>query len=314
MRLEQLEYLVKLSQCRSLSEASERLFITQQSLGKALRELEEELGVPLLLRSNKGCTLTAAGQEAVRQGKEILQAVRRLQQTFTQEESPVRGALTVLCSQVMFADELPMALESFSRSYKEVTVTAMEKDSYYMPVLHQQLLQKKDEIVISIFHLPQEKRIGLERLPEGLQFHPLYRTRWLACMNERHLLAGRRSITVEQLLQENLIVSSPDYPETGLDSAMLSCYGTPQVKKIVSNLELFYTVLKEREDCVGIIPDALLKQKRASVPSKLICREIEPKIYSTVGYLVEREQSKHIIARKFLQHLEAAMEKVASKA
>lgn len=312
MRLEQLEYLVTISKCNSLSEASERLFITQQSLGKAIKDLEEELGAALLVRSNKGCALTAEGQETVRQSKDILLRVHQLKNAFVQEDLDMKGELTVLCSQVMFADELPMALESFSRKYSEVTVNAMEKDSYYMPVLHEQLLQKKDAIVISIFHLPQEQTIGMDRIPDHFQFYPLYRTQWLACMNENNHLAKRKKISIESLLKEKIIVSSPDYPEIGLDYAMLSCYGTPQVKKVVSNLELFYTVLGEIDDCVGIIPDALLKQKRASVPAKLVCREVEPKIYSTVGYLIDREQSNHIITKKFLQHLEAAIEKVAN--
>lgn len=228
-----------------------------------------------------------------------------------QEDVEIKGALTILCSQVMFADELPLALESFSRKYSEVIVNAMEKDSYYMPILHEQLLQKKDEIVISIFHLPQEKQIGMERIPERFQFHPIYRTQWLACMNAKNHLAKCKKIFIENLLQEKIIVSSPDYPEIGLDYAMLSCYGEPQVKKVVSNLELFYTVLGELDDCVGIIPDVLLKQKRASVSPKLVCREVEPKIYSTVGYLVDKEQSNHIITKKFLQHFEEAIEKVA---
>ncbi len=311
LRLEQLDYLVTISKCNSLSEASDRLFITQQSLGKAIKDLEDELGVPLLVRSNKGCTLTSEGEEAVRQGREILLKAHQLKNTFMQEAVEIKGALTILCSQVMFADELPLALESFSRQYSEVTVNAMEKDSYYMPVLHEQLLQKKDEIVISIFHLPQERTIGIERIPERFQFHPIYRTQWLACMNAKNHLAKYKTISIENLLREKIIVSSPDYPEIGLDYAMLSCYGEPQVKKVVSNLELFYTVLGELDNCVGIIPDVLLKQKRASVSPKLVCREMKPKIYSTVGYLVDKAQSDHVITKKFLQHFEEAIEKVA---
>lgn len=131
----------------------------------------------------------------------------------------------------MFADELPLALESFSKQHGEVQVTAMEKDSYYMPVLHNQLLQKSDAVVISILHLPQERSIGIERIPANLQFHPIYRTRWLACMNSRNHLVGQKQLSVETLLKENIIVSCPDYPEIGLDYAMLSCYGEPKVKK-----------------------------------------------------------------------------------
>ena len=47
-----------IAKCSSLTEASERLFITQQSLGKAMKDLETELGTKLLLRTNRGCVLT----------------------------------------------------------------------------------------------------------------------------------------------------------------------------------------------------------------------------------------------------------------
>ena len=77
MRIEQLEYLLMISKCASLTEASERLFITQQSLGKAIRDLENELGVQLLVRNNRGCTLTKEGYEALQQAKEILDKIHQ---------------------------------------------------------------------------------------------------------------------------------------------------------------------------------------------------------------------------------------------
>ena len=86
MRIEQLEYLLMISKCASLTEASERLFITQQSLGKAIRDLENELGAQLLVRNNRGCTLTKEGYEALQQTKEILDKIHQLQNAFVQEE------------------------------------------------------------------------------------------------------------------------------------------------------------------------------------------------------------------------------------
>jgi len=313
MRIEQLEYLLMISKCASLTEASERLFITQQSLGKAIRDLENELGVQLLVRNNRGCTLTKEGYEALQQAKEILDKIHQLQNAFVQEEELLKGKLIILCSQVMFADELPMALESFTKQYGEIDVTAMEKDSFYMPVLQQQLLKQEDAVVISILHMPQERGIGLDRIPDSLQFHPVYKTRWLACMNQRHHLARQKQIQMESLLKEKIIVSSPDYPEIGLDSAMLNCYGKPNIKRTVSNLELFYNVLAESDECVGFIPDVLLRYKRVAVPQDLICCEVEPRVYSTVGYLVDKNQSNLPITRKFLQHLESAVEKTRTK-
>ena len=116
-----------IAKCSSLTEASERLFITQQSLGKEMKDLETELGTKLLLRTNRGCALTKDGQEAVRQGREILDRVNRLQHCFQHDAIPLRGKLIILCSQVMFSDELPLALEAFTKQYPEVEVTAMEQ-------------------------------------------------------------------------------------------------------------------------------------------------------------------------------------------
>ena len=67
-------------------------------------------------------------------------------------------------------------------------------------------------------------------------------------------------------------------------------------------------ILGETSDCVGIIPDVLLRSKRAAVPAELICREIEPHVESTVGYLVDQEQRTQPICRTFLQYLERAVE------
>lgn len=308
MRIEQLEYLMMISKCASLTEASERLFITQQSLGKAIRDLEEELGVTLLLRNNRGCTLTKDGQDALQLGKEILEKVKGLQNHFVREDEKLEGKLIILCSPILFADELVMALESFSKKYSEVEVTAMERDSFQMPTLHEQLLQQDDSVIISILHQPHEKKARLP-IAGNLQFHPVYKTRWLACMNSRNHLAKQNRISMEQLLQEKIIVNSPACPDPGLDAGLLGCYGTPQVKRIVSSMDLFYKVLGELDNCVGIIPDVLLQDKRIAVPEELICRATEPSIYTTVGYLVDKEQSSRLIAQKFIQHFEAAVEK-----
>lgn len=313
MRIEQLEYLTMVSKCTSLTEASERLFITQQSLGRAIRDLEEELGVSLLVRNNRGCMLTKEGHETLEQGREILERVDRLQNYFVKKETVLKGKLVVLCTQVMFADELPLALEWFTKQYPDVEVTAMEKDSFYMPKLQEQLLKQDHVFVVSILHMPQERRIGMGRIPDNFQFYPFYKTRWVACMNQRHRLSKQKKIAMEELLKEKLIVSSPDYPEMGLDSAMLCCYGEPNVKRTVSNLELFYNVLEETDDLIGVIPDILLRYKRVAVPRTLICRDLNVKMCSSIGYLVEKQQSNQPIVRMFLQYLEEAMEQMANR-
>ena len=61
MTLRQLRYVDVIAKRGSLTAAAEVLFVTQPSLTAALRELEQELGITLFLRSRKGLTLTTAG-------------------------------------------------------------------------------------------------------------------------------------------------------------------------------------------------------------------------------------------------------------
>lgn len=62
MNTDHLKYLIAISKTKSMSQASESLFITPQALSVAIKKLEEELGLPLLIRSSSGTELTENGQ------------------------------------------------------------------------------------------------------------------------------------------------------------------------------------------------------------------------------------------------------------
>ena len=78
MTLEQLAYLLELSRHHSISEAADRLFITQSALSMSLNALEKELGVILFHRSNKGITPTPDGQIVIQYAQDILQKITEL--------------------------------------------------------------------------------------------------------------------------------------------------------------------------------------------------------------------------------------------
>ena len=58
MTLQQLKYLVTVAECKNITEAAEKLFISQPSLSASLHNLEEEMGVTAFVRSNKGVAVT----------------------------------------------------------------------------------------------------------------------------------------------------------------------------------------------------------------------------------------------------------------
>ena len=72
LTIKSLEYFVMTAQCHSINEAAKKLYVAQPSLTKALRNLEEELGFPLFVRSKSGIELTDAGRQILPEAKQIV--------------------------------------------------------------------------------------------------------------------------------------------------------------------------------------------------------------------------------------------------
>ena len=72
MELRHLRYFVAVAETGSISQAAQKLFMAQPPLSAQIRQLEEEVGVPLLVRLPRGVTLTAAGVSLLQDAKAIL--------------------------------------------------------------------------------------------------------------------------------------------------------------------------------------------------------------------------------------------------
>ena len=79
MRFEQLQYLMETVETGSISEASKKLYISQQGLSDSLRRLENEMGVPILIRNKKGVTLTKQGMSLYPYAKKVAESYREMQ-------------------------------------------------------------------------------------------------------------------------------------------------------------------------------------------------------------------------------------------
>ena len=73
MTLQQLTYLVTVADCGNITEAAEKLFISQPSLSAAIHNLEKEMGVTAFTRSNKGVTVTREGEELLSFARMLLE-------------------------------------------------------------------------------------------------------------------------------------------------------------------------------------------------------------------------------------------------
>mgnify|MGYP002519414563 CR=1 FL=1 len=82
MNINQIKYVLTIAASSSMREASTKLFISQPALSASVRELEEELGILIFERSNKGILLTDAGREFVTYAKKVLNPYEILEERY----------------------------------------------------------------------------------------------------------------------------------------------------------------------------------------------------------------------------------------
>lgn len=114
MRLSQLEYFIKVSECGSITRAAQELYLSQPSLTKSISNLEAEYGIQLLERTPKGIRVTTRGREFLEYAQNVVAATQELDNTFRGEgEGTARHRLYIASQQFDFLYDV------VSQIYKE---------------------------------------------------------------------------------------------------------------------------------------------------------------------------------------------------
>ncbi len=79
MNLSQLKYIVEVERCGSITKAAQSLYMGQPNLSKAIKELENEIGVPIFRRGAKGVEPTEKGRELLVYAKSVLAQVKKME-------------------------------------------------------------------------------------------------------------------------------------------------------------------------------------------------------------------------------------------
>ena len=119
MNFRQLEYFAAVAEARSISRASRELHVAQPPISRQIALLEDELGVQLFLRSNKGIELTEAGRCLYQQSEQMFQSLRMMADSVRDVDAGLRGQVKL---GVIYSD-LPMVMEhlkAYHREYPQV--------------------------------------------------------------------------------------------------------------------------------------------------------------------------------------------------
>lgn len=193
--LRQLEYFIAVGEAGNISVAAERIAISPPSISSAIAHLEAELGAKLFLRHHaRGLSLTPFGEALLKEARQLVDQANQLNAVATEITGAVRGRINVGCF-ITFAPMLmPELAHSFTARFPATTVFHFVSD-------HQALMRAlvSNRIDIALTY-------DLGTLPPGIIFAPLASLPPQAIFGEMHPMAGRASVTLEELAREDLIL------------------------------------------------------------------------------------------------------------
>lgn len=86
MTILQLKYVITIAASPSMREAASKLFVSQPALSATIHELEEELGIKIFERNNKGISLTEQGREFINYAKQAVSQYELIEDRYIEKD------------------------------------------------------------------------------------------------------------------------------------------------------------------------------------------------------------------------------------
>ena len=194
MKLQQLRYVVKVAECGSITEASRRLFVSQPSITASIRDLENEMGVHIFERTNKGVIVSEEGETFLGYARQVLDQADLLEGKYkgTSEQVP---HFSVSCQHYSFAvNAFVDVIREFDAARYDFTLREEQTHEIIEDVAHM-----KSEL--GILYLSEHNREVIERMlaANELVFEGLFCATPHVFVCSDHPLAGCSSVTLEDL-------------------------------------------------------------------------------------------------------------------
>jgi len=127
MKFEQMEYIVKVANEKSMNKAAEKLHITSSGISQSISHLEKELGITIFNRSKKGTIPTEEGKIVIKRAREVLQIISKLNEELFDYQNSKNVHLKVVAAPT-FSSVLHQALNKIHVEHPNVTIEIEEKD------------------------------------------------------------------------------------------------------------------------------------------------------------------------------------------
>ncbi len=194
MTLQQLKYLVTVAECKNITAAAEKLYISQPSLSAAIHNLEKEMNVTAFVRSNKGMTVTKEGEELLSFARNLLEQADIMKERFCTDANR-KPKFCVSCQHYSFA----------VNAFVDV-VNKFDASEYNFTLRETQTGEIIDDVAngnseLGILYLSENNEEVLRKLikKNDLVFEEMFEASPHIFISKNHPLAEKDTINLEEL-------------------------------------------------------------------------------------------------------------------
>ncbi|MFC5403251.1 LysR family transcriptional regulator [Cohnella soli] len=194
MTLQQLKYILTIVNHGSISEAAKQLFISQPSLSSAVKELEQEIGIEIFLRTSRGIVLSNEGAEFLSYARQVVEQSELLEQRYMNKKPSKK-----LCS--ISTQHYAFAVQAFVGLLKDLNTNEYEctlRETRTHEIIEDVRYMRSE---IGILYLNDFNRKVIEKIlkESELQFHPLFLAEPHVFISSAHPLAKKSILDISDL-------------------------------------------------------------------------------------------------------------------
>lgn len=303
MTLQQLKYIITVAETGTITEAANRLYITQPSLTNAIHELEKEMHIVIFNRTNKGITLSREGEDFLGYARQVLEQAAILEDKYKNGD----GGKKQFC---VSTQHYSFAVNAFVDLIKEYG-----QDAYDFSLRETQTYEIIEDVArmrseIGILFLNDFNEAVLQKLlkSQDLEFHLLFVAKPHVFISRRHPLASKEVVTNEELQQyPYLSFEQGEHNSFYFSEEIFSAFERKKNIRVRDRATLFNLLigLNGYTVCSGVIDRKLNGKDIIAVP---LADESEMRI----GYITHRKGRLSRLGSSYLEALKRYLEPVLS--
>lgn len=271
MDIEHLTYLLEMDRCRSLTHASECLFLSVQQLSRILRGIEKEYQIKIFERTNLGLKPTVQGEQFIQEVKKMLKQNEHLHKMgyLNDNAAMLSGTLSIYCSPNVWNKDRS-CIGKFAGRYPNVSI---EHKILSATSILEMITETPNSVGMYISWSDSDLQEDMQALQDQFDIIRLSEMSLALYCSYNHRLARKnRSISLRDLVDEEMVLYKPySEDEYYLQNIFMKINKKlPNIKYTISDKTLLFTLLQET-NCIyiaGQIPNTKREDDLYSVPIK----------------------------------------------